>query len=418
MEYLYIFIIIALNKPTIYHYILFFLILYLSALKYFIRYFIYKYNVLNVRLSIYDLIPLLFVLVWVYGLLIGIIYGNKKEFIISNFAGMLTYIFYYVIVFSKLSKEKVFGILFYSTLFVMLATILLKLSVYYGVSHNLFITAILGEVRGGTSTGHDRIYFLGQISLYILFAITLARFFEKKKYISSFHYFSLKKYEILKFRNPLIPLFLLILTIYTLIIVPASKGFILGGIVMFSCFSFGIFKNYIMRYRINKNIYLLVLIVLLTWVTFLKLDYDKILISIFSTEDLSNIVRIEQSYVLLNNMTFFGKGLGAVLPFGYFRNIDLPYGFEVQFLNIFHKFGIFALILIYCYFYSFYIAMKYITKYNNHHFNFHAAGLGGLFFLFPSIGNPLLFHPQSVLLHCISLYMFRYSSTYGVNSGK
>src|SRR5690606_12706420 len=131
---------------------------------------------------------------------------------------------------------------------------------------------------------------------------------------------------------------------------------------------------------------------------------QNILTAMFSTNDEANIDRYEQLYFLLNDLTFWGKGSGAVIS-GYSRNVDKPYGFELSYLNLVHKVGVMAIFVILAYasliIRSFsQIAANYNTKYA-------IAALGAMTYLFIAIGNPLLFAPQSVLLHCCALYFLR-----------
>jgi len=407
MEYIYIILVIGLNKSTIFYYILFIAVFYFAILKYINGYFLNKYDVLDISITFYDLIPLFMITIWFYGFLLGFYLENNKVFIISNFAGMVTYLFYYIMILSRLSKEKVFGFVCYAATIVAVSTIILKILQVLGIGNDGFVEAIFGNIRGGTSTGHERIYFVGQVSIFVLLGITFGRFFEREKYIKSFDLFNYKIFKIFRFRNVVASIILFLVIFYSLFIIPASKGFILGGIVMILIYTLSTMKLLFINLRIKKYILILPLIILLTAVFALKLNIDRVATSIFSAEDISNVLRFEQAYLLLDNINFYGNGLGAVLPFGYSRNLDLPYGFEVIFVNVFHKFGVFAVIILICYMYSIFIGLKCIFKKNNPNYNYHIAAFGGLFFLFPSLGNPILFNPQVVLIHCVSLYLLK-----------
>ena len=121
----------------------------------------------------------------------------------------------------------------------------------------------------------------------------------------------------------------------------------------------------------------------------------------FEKEDISNIARYEQLNFLLADMKLLGNGLGATVP-GYISNPELPYGFELTFINVIHKFGIFSIVLFFNWIYMF----SYLFKqcWNKKNIITNVVMLASLGYLFPSIGNPLLFHPSLVILNSIVLY--------------
>jgi hypothetical protein len=142
----------------------------------------------------------------------------------------------------------------------------------------------------------------------------------------------------------------------------------------------------------------------------MSLGYINIITAMFDNNDTANILRYEQLFYLLNDLTIFGKGLGAVIP-EYSRNLEKPYGFELSYLNLIHKFGVFSLVLIILYCVTLIKAFKNIVK--GYNVKYAVIAIGAMCYLLPSIGNPLLFAPQAVVLNCLALYIIRKDKVYG-----
>ena len=64
----------------------------------------------------------------------------------------------------------------------------------------------------------------------------------------------------------------------------------------------------------------------------------------FSSEESSNNIRTEQASFLIREFSLFGSGLGSSLESGYSRD-STGYGFELTYLNIIHKLGVFSMAL-------------------------------------------------------------------------
>jgi hypothetical protein len=125
----------------------------------------------------------------------------------------------------------------------------------------------------------------------------------------------------------------------------------------------------------------------------------------FSADDVSNAVRYSQLNDLIDDIVPLGKGLGAEVP-GNIRDDERPYGFELSYVNLIHKLGIVSLFTIFAYFFSFYKAIAALRNINVDR-RYAAVSLGGLCYLFPAIGNPIIAEPQLILMHCICLYLIR-----------
>jgi hypothetical protein len=115
-------------------------------------------------------------------------------------------------------------------------------------------------------------------------------------------------------------------------------------------------------------------------------------------------VRREMIVAFLHDLHPLGRGLGAPLK-GNTRD-PMGYGFEQNYLNLAHKFGVLALVI----FASYTVALVRIalglSRFRTRHFAFAAAAfIAGLIM---GLGNPTLMSPVMVTLHCMVLYWLRY----------
>jgi hypothetical protein len=120
---------------------------------------------------------------------------------------------------------------------------------------------------------------------------------------------------------------------------------------------------------------------------------------IFGAHSLGNVERYTQARELWNDVVWSGHGLGAPVRSGYSRSVAYPYGFELSFLNVVHKFGVFSILyfafLSYC---GFRIVTSPVPTVER------AAALGLFGYIFVSIGNPVLFLLAAVFLHMLAVH--------------
>lgn len=144
-----------------------------------------------------------------------------------------------------------------------------------------------------------------------------------------------------------------------------------------------------------------------------KYNYHTLVVEMFSENNdanaasgqmQANAIRYEQMNYLIDDLTFLGKGLGAGLSTGYERD-GMGYGFELVYLNLIHKVGIFSILIFYSYCLTLYRAIK--NLYRGYNMRYSATALGAMCFLFPSVGNSYLLSPVAVVLHCVALYLLR-----------
>lgn len=364
--------------------------------------FLYVYNqnfpkVRRLNLMLFDYIPLLIFGVWLYGIFLGLFLGNNKQFVFMNFAGMTAYLIYYCLLITNFSKEFIYKLVIYIGLFILIQNIIISIllfvfnvNVYYG--DNKIIGVLFGYFLGGSSTGQIRVLSPSQLIVFPIFTITLAYFFNKH----------LKRYENIKFLKNFTTVYLF-LSIFTVIFLPASKGYVLAGVAIFL---FVILFSETAKGKINLKRSAFIFILFISLLVILNFSgYINIITSMFDEDDVSNIARYSQLTFLIEDMKLFGNGLGSLVE-GSSRNADKPYGFELTYINIIHKFGIISLILFLIYLYT---IIKIYVEYKKNLIckRYIYASMGLMAYLFPSIGNPILFGPQAVVMHVLALYLLR-----------
>ena len=122
--------------------------------------------------------------------------------------------------------------------------------------------------------------------------------------------------------------------------------------------------------------------------------------AIFDETALGNQIRYEQFRQLVSDWRFFGRGLGAPISSGYARPGEFKYGFELSYINLIHKLGVVALAYFGFILYSIYkVAFSSISPQEKY------VAFSCLCYLVPSLGNPILFAAQLVLLHVLALHV-------------
>lgn len=129
--------------------------------------------------------------------------------------------------------------------------------------------------------------------------------------------------------------------------------------------------------------------------------YEVVLFS-FSSGEGSNSVRSEQFDYLVSEWNFTGAGLGSSLDSGYKRD-ETGYGFELTYVNLVNKLGVFSLPLFLSYASTIFYGLKFFFLDGKR-----VAGawvLGSMAFLIPGAGNPLLLAPVFVFMHFLAIML-------------
>jgi len=340
-----------------------------------------------------DFIPFYILLVWIYGIIRGYFNDNKHEYILANFAGMSCYLTYYVFILMNISKEKIRKLLQISAISASAICCIYFTLDTLGINNDILET-ILGDVNRGSSTGQSRIYFTGLTVAYSSWTVLLFRVLSTRK-----------ERSLLKGRASIWQQAILFsFFTFSLFFATASKGFMLGGICLLSIVLIELHGNKLRHMKLTTNIIGVIIFLTVIIIALINLGYSNIITSMFDNDDTSNEIRYLQLSYIINDISFWGKGLGAIIP-NYSRDINAEYGFELSYVNIIHKFGILSLILFISWGYIFYKSTKNIYQRINLLNSLYA--LGSMGYLFPSIGNPLVMHPACVILNCISIYLLR-----------
>lgn len=377
------------EENTIYDYVIYYTLLFFVIIKAFIQKKIPLCGIIQ-----YDLIPGIFIIVWFYGVLIGVSYGNEWIGIIRNFAGMTLYSMYYVLLCLKIPKERILKIVFLAALFDILVAIGMSITNYRA----MMLRPLIAE-----QSNLLRLYYSSSLDvIYVLIASLMTVLLVRKG-----------RLDVFPITNSRAANFgLLLLGIFS-IILSLSKGFLLGLIFILIVIPTVIFiREFSLSRFIVKIAVYLVPIFFVAGMLY-NIGLGDLVENIFASDEISNASRYEQIEKLQSDYSYWGKGLGAKLESGFERDA-MGYGFEVSFHNLIHKIGIFSIILFFLYFYTFYRAI--VNLYRGTAMVYGAAAIGSMCFLFPSAGNPSLFSPTAVVLHSIALYWLRRESSISVKA--
>jgi hypothetical protein len=188
-------------------------------------------------------------------------------------------------------------------------------------------------------------------------------------------------------------MFLIFFFSFALIVPSASKGLLLVYLLIVVLF--------LITCLIESNPKKIILfIITMTVLVLIFVKFSNVLEYSYSNSDESNSIRSEQAEFLLNEITFTGSGLGSTLVSGYARD-DTGFGFELSYINLIQKIGVLSMPVLLLYILTLYHGVKMFISKKNRIDGAFTIGIMG--YLIPSIGNPTLFAPSLVLLHCILL---------------
>ena len=117
----------------------------------------------------------------------GVLSGNDFGYVVRNFAGMVFYSFYYVLLWSNIQKNQLLLSLLRSAAFLVFFTIFLAILDFIGLDLSLIMVVVQMQVSE-TEIGHGRIYFTGQMAIFSLMTITLFSIIRKKRLRKNLQY--------------------------------------------------------------------------------------------------------------------------------------------------------------------------------------------------------------------------------------
>lgn len=338
----------------------------------------YKSN--SVRHQLFIFLPIVMIFVWIYGFFMAVLNGNDLSAAIRNFAGMFFYLFLYVLLIVRPSKSQVLSIFFIAFFIQIIYAIYYSRPFFDGTL--VFDSSIsISENKAAYSVG---------FSIFLPFVSFLLFYFISTASIRS----GLEFYKVGFFT-----MFVLLGSVVFSIIPNLSKGFFLAlFIAVFIPFLYCSFLTFIRAKWSFSFFGSVILILMLCALSFTLFSFWEQIAFTFSNAEQSNAERSNQFALLVQDLSFFGKGLGALVE-GYHRS---HYGLELTYLSLIHKFGVFGFLIIFYFLLTFYFIFVDLTKRKKIFESFFCFGL--MLYTIPAAGNPLLFSPLMILFHCFAIY--------------
>ena len=187
---------------------------------------------------------------------------------------------------------------------------------------------------------------------------------------------------------------MIFVAIYRLVVINDSGGDLLATAVLAVILLLCQFKY------IKREIFALGIIFVCMLLLYIIYKENSFIFSLFSPADEGNVRRYIEIHWFLQHISFWGYGLGKEL--GHAGAKQYNYGTEMVYLNIFHKFGVFAFVILFCFASSFWKAIKYLGKEDKRN-PYSVVPLGLMAYLIPSLANPMLFSVVSVVSHILSM---------------
>lgn len=319
---------------------------------------------------------------WVYGVFLGSIFGVPEKYVFVNFAGMVFYflLFLFFLIRPRFDDlAKVFLIGFFVQL--LIGFIAFFQNVGSILTGGFEAVESISELRSTYSIGFSVGFPVFTVSLYALL---------NNKYFPEMYMFGPKSTS-----------FFFLLSFFLVVVPAMSKGFILAVMLLGALVFLASFSRSFIRMKVSK-LMIVSSFASFAFLLFMLQEYFDVIVYTFSDEEISNAKRAEQADYILDELTFWGAGLGAGLDSGYTRASE-PYAFELSYHSILHKLGFMALPLFFAYFYCFFKSALGIFLYSNG-LRF-AFSLGLMGYAIVGIGNPILLGGLGVLYHVVSLYL-------------
>lgn len=331
--------------------------------------------------------PMAMIVVWVYGLLVGIINHNPTNAIASNFAGTILYIFFYFLLcFYNIDIDHIKNTIVNTSILLTITILIIFFLINWNSSfHNIWpISNVDLRYMEGKST--NGIFIGGQSFVFVLVALTewnLLSGIKKKKYLRPSH------------------LIFFVLSSYATVLTNTQGGLKLAYLgtvaLIFMSWLMRIFKHHKNRAKIYFTIIFLSIIVI--GVFFVNYTIGGII----DAEDSGDKLRIEQIRIVLKDFNFFGHGLGNMIYEPMRGSMgSTGYGIEMSYANLLDKYGAFAVIQICVYFITITEGIIGLVKYGDEAY---AIAIGLMGYLFIAAGNPVLFSPTNVVCHCLALFL-------------
>lgn len=348
---------------------------YIAVVAYMLLFFLYVLFWKKIDIVRYPIIVSVIMLtVWIYGLFWGLFNENNTASVLRNFAGMSVYILVFPLFNAGINNKKYMKFIMAISEYALYISIFTYIMLTYFNFRILFKIPILNAFVGGGGIGGFVQYFCRELIL-----VAFAYYF----------YILLNKNT-----NILKSIIIIMLAVYETLIVNDSGGDALAMAVL----AVVIVLSQARCMKPRTVILCLLAIVGMVGVYFYL--GEGFLSRLFSMEDGGNIRRWEEINYFKKTITFWGYGLGKEL--GYAGSGKYNYGTEMIYLNIFHKFGIFAVMILACYLSTCVKAIRYLA--NNEERNPEKViPIALMAYLIPSLANPMLFSVLAVVSHLLAM---------------
>jgi len=344
------------------------------------------------KFDLLDIMPIVFVAVWFYGISVGFYRGNEPGYILRNFSGLIVYSLFYAMLVSRCKVAMIIDLVLLAGKITLVISLLSYVVVKFaGVTLRDTLVEVMlfnNLITGGDDGAGTRLLYVGQLLIFPLFCFHGFRLLSGLGENTTRQIFS--------------SIVVVVLVAFVVFVVARSKAFYL---------SFGIYTVWIVicvygkKYRFLLGVLscLLALIFLTLSPSILALFSDAYQ-SIFGGNWRGNTVRLSGIEYMLDDLTLLGKGFGAEIQ-GYLRNEDAPYAAEVVYINLIHKIGIVSIVAFALYWYTLNRLNRLTKRYSNSAQIFSLYGL--LSFLIYSVGNPLLLSSLAISMHLTVNYCVR-----------
>lgn len=328
---------------------------------------------INIEIDETIVIPALMIATWVYGILMGVLRGNDPSLILRNFAGFTFYALAIVIMGVKPDYNIISKIfLFCANVLLVLTPIAFAMMFYAGRGPLLLSIPFLNSFSTGIqATGYALEYF-GSILMFVGYGYCLYKMFTTKT-VFSWRCIVAAMYA------------------FDLIIISKSGGTTLALLAVSACIFVALFNKNNSRARA----FIKLLVFSAVFAVFVIVG-AKYIVNIFAQSDEGNSARYQQISFVLNNLSFFGHGLGAE-----YTELGKGYAIEAVYLDLVYKLGIVSLVPLMIYIYSFGKALMHLFKTEGNWQDVVPLALLGNLFI--SLGNPTLFSAGTVVEHILAL---------------
>lgn len=335
--------------------------------------------------------PMILILIWIFGIWMGLFRRNPVQYIIRNFAGTVCYFFYYILAFRKPIKKEILIECLYvasvlGTLFTGIAFLLKQYRMdiwpFHNVTYSIFSNSLMVSVEALS---------------FVLEAVCIWRIFGVKA----------------TWKKKVKDVMLLLVASYVLLFTNGMGGFKLGYLAVFGMvIFFSVFYN--PRYSKGQKVFgILLFVAVAVLVLVLDITGRNVIGQIFSLKDAGNSKRFLQIQLVLDRFKFWGNGLGSILEYDFAGRHFCGYSVEVSYLNIIDKYGVFSVLVLAVFGYTFLRAFMGLRKWDDNS-ELYIVSIGACGYMFVAIGNPVLFSAYNVILHSMILYLL----TYGKNGVK